>query len=233
MSTSAPPSKKSAQNPPARTLTLAEMPETLPLFPLSGVLLLPRGRLPLNVFEPRYLAMVEEAFRNKRLIGMIQPVGEGLAPNGQPKLFQVGCAGRIHSFNETEDGRYLISLMGVARFRVVEELDMREGFRRVKVDWQHYANDLDSNKNCLIDRACLLDHLRRYFNLQGIASEWDVIEKTDDHKLITSLAMVCPFSPCEKQALLEATSMEECCNLLNTLMDMAGMEDEDGNTPKH
>ena len=214
-------------------LAFEDLPKELIVFPLPGALLLPHGRLPLNIFEPRYLALVEEALAFRRLIGMIQPTGELEPDSTRAKLFQVGCAGRIHSFNEIEDGRYLISLVGVARFRIVEEVEMRRGFRRVRADWQAYLADLSGGKACLVNRSGLLEQLRCYFNLQGIASEWEMIEKTDDEKLITSLAMICPFTPCEKQALLEAPDMEERCRLLTTLMNMASLEDEECEAVRH
>lgn len=210
-----------------------DLPEILPVFPLGGVMLLPRGRLPLNIFEPRYLAMVEAAMAQGRFIGMVQPKGESDA-QGCQKLFGVGCAGRITAFNETDDGRYLISLCGVARFKIAEELEMQRGFRRVRADWTPYLADMEPPKPCLIDRAHLIGRIRLYFQLQGIVGELDMVEKSCDEKLITSLAMICPFSPCEKQALLEARTMEDRCTLLMALMDMATQERScDGDVLRH
>lgn len=211
-----------------------DLPETLPIFPLSGVLLLPQGRLPLNIYEPRYLAMVEEALAHKRLIGMVQPTGQ-VGSDGTPALFRVGCAGRIHSFNESEDGRFLISLYGVCRFRIREELELKQGFRRVRAEWDEFLTDLSPPRAAIVDRAKLIQHMRCYFKLQGVAGDWDMIEKTDDARLIISLAMICPFQPNEKQALLEAKNVEECCHLLTMLMDMALLEDcdQDGEGVKH
>jgi Lon protease-like protein len=203
-----------------------DLPEIIPIFPLSGVMLLPRGRLPLNIFEPCYIAMVEHALTQRRMIGMIQPSGEA-SLCGKPKVFQVGCAGRIHSFNETEDGRLLISLIGVSRFRVAEETGMQQGFRNVRADWSPFLQDLEAPKACLIDRDNLIGHIRNYFQIQGLSCELELIEKSNDEKLITSLAMVCPFTPCEKQALLEAPTMEARCKLLITLMDMAPADRDD------
>jgi Lon protease-like protein len=210
-----------------------DLPEILPLFPLSGVLLLPGGKLPLNIFEPRYLAMVEAAMGQKRLIGMVQPTGH-VDADGRPQIFQVGCAGRIHSFNETEDGRFLIGLAGVCRFRIKAETEMQQGFRRAHVTWSEYLADLDAPPPLLIDRSGLMEHMRCYFKLQGVAGDWPMIEKTDDCKLITSLAMICPFLPSEKQALLEAKTTEERCRLLTALMDMAVLcDDDDKDNVKH
>lgn len=205
-----------------------DLPEVLPIFPLAGVLLLPGGRLPLNIFEPRYIAMIEEALAHKRLVGMVQPTGQTL-PDGRPHVFQVGCAGRIHSLNETDDGRFLISLFGVCRFRIREEVQGLKGFRCVQADWTDYLADLEGpQKSGGIDRQKLMQHMRTYFKLQGVNGDWDMIEKSPDCRLLTSLAMICPFSPSEKQALLEARTVEERCRLLTTLMDMAlhGEEDE-------
>lgn len=211
-----------------------DLPDTLPIFPLAGVLLLPGGRLPLNIFEPRYIAMIEEALAHGRFVGMVQPTDHTL-PDGRPQVFQVGCAGRIHSLNETEDGRYLISLLGVCRFRVQEELQGNKGFRMVRADWSDYLNDLRGPQPALIDREKLMAHMRCYFKLQGVHGDWDMIEKSPDCRLLTSLAMICPFSPSEKQALLEAKTVEERCQLLMTLMDMAmhGEDDEDCDRRRH
>jgi Lon protease-like protein len=210
-----------------------DLPQTLPIFPLAGVMLLPSGRLPLNIFEPRYVAMVEEALGNKRLIGMVQPTGH-TDPDGKVQIFQVGCAGRIHSFNETEDGRFLINLQGICRFRIAEELELQRGFRRVRPLWDEYLPDLTMPKPATIDRENLQKHMKCYFKLQGVAGDWDTIEKTDDCRLITSLAMICPFTPSEKQALLEAKDTEERCRLLVTLMDMALLgDDEETESVKH
>jgi uncharacterized protein len=212
-----------------------DLPEMIPIFPLAGVLLLPGGRLPLNIYEPRYLAMVEEALAHKRLFGMVQPTGVP-NPGGGCQTFKVGCAGRIHSFNETDDGRLLISLVGVCRFRIREETELRNGFRSVRAEWDDYLGDLtESCKPACVDRDNLVRHMKCYFKLQGVAGDWEVIEKTDDNKLITSLAMICPFQPSEKQALLEAKTIEERCRLLTTLMDMALLseDDGDGDTVRH
>jgi len=210
-----------------------DFPPTLPVFPLSGVILLPRGRLPLNIFEPRYLAMVEEAFAAKRMIGMVQPTGE-TGPYAMPKLYEVGCMGRIHSFSETDDGRYLISLCGVSRFRIIEELEMYKGFRRVTYDLSAFQADQDVPPPCAVDRASLIQNIRMYFDVRGIGGQLDLVEKSSDEKLITSLAMICPFNPCEKQALLEAPNLEERCKLLTMLMSMATLErDQDCQPLRH
>ncbi|WP_119167339.1 LON peptidase substrate-binding domain-containing protein [Algihabitans albus] len=206
------------------------LPEILPIFPLSGVLLLPGGRLPLNVFEPRYLAMARDAIASDRLIGMVQPVEdpEGGAESPPPhkaaaSVYEVGCAGRITAFSETDDGRLLITLSGLARFRVVEELELKEGYRRVRADWSRWREDLQAAEINTggIDRPRLMQALRGYFANTGLSGDWDAIEETPDERLITSLAMICPFEPSEKQALLEATDLSERARTMTTIMEMS------------
>ncbi|GAB0116797.1 LON peptidase substrate-binding domain-containing protein [Acidisoma sp. 7E03] len=186
----------------------AELQTAIAVFPLPGALLLPGGRLPLNIFEPRYLAMVETAMAEGRLFGMIQP--DARRPEGPqgPGLFSVGCLGRITSFAETEDGRLVISLLGLIRFRVVEELEMQRGFRRLQVDYAPFQEDLQPpTEPWALDREPLLSALRGYFDRQGLSADWDAIAALDDEALVTALCMICPFSPSEKQALLEAETV--------------------------
>jgi Lon protease-like protein len=199
------------------------LPDIIPVFPLSGVVLLPGARLPLNIFEPRYLAMIEDALGQGRIIGMIQPN----VPEGQetplPPLYNVGCAGRITSFNETEDGRYLIGLTGVCRFAVAEELPMEKAYRRVKPDWKRFALDVNVVDEREIDRQRLFGILKPYFKLQGIAADWNAVQNTPNDMLISSLAMICPLAPNERQALLEAPTLHERADLLMALLEMATM----------
>jgi Lon protease-like protein len=203
-----------------RPITRAEdLPATLPVFPLTGVLLLPRGRLPLNIFEPRYLAMFDDALASNRMIGMIQPSADPL-PGASPALFAVGCAGRIVSFNETGDGRYLIALDGVARFRVAEELPLHRGYRRVAPDWTDYANDLNE-QSFTLDRSRFIDLLQIYFRQNDLSVDWDMLRQAPDERLLTSLAMVCPFESNEKQALLEAGCLSDLARLMITLLEIA------------
>ena len=214
------------------------LPEILPLFPLTGVLLLPRGRLPLNIFEPRYKAMIEDALGGERLIGMIQPsepqrdnIGEGPV---NPPLYPVGCAGRITQFSETDDGRYLVTLTGVSRFRIREELPLVSGYRRVVPDWQPFAADRHAGEPGF-DRARLLRGLKGYFTQRQISADFEAIEKAPGEYLVTSLAMACPFAPNEKQALLEAADPDERARLLTTLVEMAAIEpsNEDSGGTRH
>ncbi len=206
------------------------LPEILPVFPLSGVLLLPGGRLPLNIFEPRYRAMVEDCLATPdRLIGMIQPLDpEDRSRN--PDLYRIGCAGRLTSFEETADGRYLITLTGVSRFAVVEELPLRRGYRPMRVDWRPFTPDLDDQQPQDFDRARLLRGLRGYLTHHGVAADWGSVEQAPDDVLITTLAMVCPFSASEKQALLESADTEDRASTMIALIEMALM-DKDNSGP--
>ncbi len=196
---------------------------TLPVFPLSGVLLLPRGQLPLNIFEPRYLAMVDDALGSDRLIGMVQPV-DPASREAAPAIYDTGCAGRIASFEETDDGRYLITLAGVSRFRIAEELPRQRGYRRVRPDWHPFASDLAAGEDGVLDRARLGAALTSYFRRHGISASWEAIEDAPDERLITCLSMICPFSPSEKQALLEAPSLTERGQLMMTMLEMAVLD---------
>jgi uncharacterized protein len=197
------------------------LPTRFPIFPLPGAILLPNGNLPLNIFEPRYLHMTRDAMRTDRVIGMIQPrVGVASKP---PCLFPVGCAGRITSFAETEDGRYLITLTGVCRYDVVEELSVGTPYRQVMASFDRWQGDLEppSPPDCL--RAPLLEALRRYFDVYEISCDWNQIEAAPLGGLTTSLAMICPFEACEKQALLEAADHDQRCRILTSLLQMGAL----------
>jgi Lon protease-like protein len=209
--------------------TFDQLPEIVPIFPLTGVLLLPRGKLPLNVFEPRYLAMTEDALAGNRMIGIIQP-SDPLSRASVPPVYPIGCAGRITSFSETDDGRYLITLTGVCRFETVRELPILHGYRRVDVSWERFAADLEESGPALFDRARLVEGLRTYFKIQGISANWDAIESTPDERLVTSLAMICPFEPSEKQALLECGSLSERANMMIAIIEMSVLDKRGGDT---
>lgn len=189
------------------------LPEEIPIFPLGGVLLLPRGQLPLNIFEPRYLAMVDDAIRTHRLIGMVQPKGDG-------GVYAVGCAGRITSFHETSDGRNEIVLSGLCRFRIEDELAQKSGYRRVKAGWGDFKKDLEPMSCLDMDRARLKKLLKQYFEQQGLTCSWDAVDSAGDEKLITSLAMICPLSPSDKQALLETPCCKERAKMFITLLEI-------------
>jgi Lon protease-like protein len=185
-----------------------DLPRDFPIFPLPGALLLPRGKLPLNIFEPRYLAMTEDALGAGRMFAMIQP--DPRQPEGPtgPGLYRIGCLGRLVSFSETDDGRYLITLFGLTRFTVAEELPMRRGYRRVRADFSAFAADLAAEGEAEpgYDRAVLLQSLRGYFTRRGFEANWDAINQMPDDALVVTLSMVCPFEPAEKQALLETVT---------------------------
>jgi len=213
-----------------------DLPRELPVFPLTGVLLLPRGRLPLNIFEKRYLAMFDDAIGGDRLIGMIQPSDPGAdnaaANDRGPPLYSVGCAGRITSFSETGDGRYMVALDGVARFRIVEELELRRGYRRVAADWSPYTADLGEDGGT-VDRHRLIELLQAYFRQHQLSANWDAIGQTPDERLVTSLAMICPFEPPEKQALLEADCLSDRAKLMMSLLEIAIAGHGGGGHPRH
>ena len=217
---------------PAFHPAFEELPPEIAVFPLAGALLLPRGRLPLNVFEKRYLAMTLDSLADGRMFGMIQPrAGEPAGATG-PALFRTGCLGRLSSFAETEDGRILITLTGVSRFRVAEELPTRRGYRRVRADYAPYRGDLDlSERPIALDRAALMEALRPFFRARGIEANWDAMEQTSDSMLVLTLAMVCPFDPLEKQALLEAGTPDERASTLVTLLQMGAQAGPQGGAP--
>ena len=206
------------------------LPDTLPIFPLSGVLLLPGGKLPLNIFEPRYLAMIFDSLAGHRMIGMVQPVqpggfaGDGLpADDGVPKVHQVGCAGRVVSFSETEDGRLLLALSGVCRFQIGRELDLAHGgYRRVSANFSAYRADLDqADEIVTLDRERLMAGLAAFFRGKNLSTDWDAVKKADDLNLVNSLSMVLPFGPAEKQALLEAPDTSARAKLLIAFLEMS------------
>lgn len=197
-----------------------DLPGEFAVFPLTGALLLPQGRLPLNIFEPRYLAMTLDALAEGRMFGMIQPNPvEPPGPNG-PGLYRVGCLGRLSSFSETEDGRLLITLTGLIRFRVAAEISMRRGYRRVRPDFTGFAEDLDLEARPALDRERLERTLRAYFRAKGIDANWQAVKETPDAALVTTLCMICPFDPREKQALLEAATLDERAEMLLALIEM-------------
>lgn len=199
-----------------------DLPETIPVFPLPGALLLPHGHLPLNIFEPRYLNLTADALGQGRMMGMVQPVHAEADPvSDTAELYRTGCLGRITSFAETDDGRFLITLTGVSRFRIVDELESVRGYRRAAVRYDAFAHDLQEDTGATADRQRLLDAVRAYFQLQGIDTDWAAIKEAPDGALVTSLAMTCPFEPREKQALLECPGLIERGELLTTLMEMA------------
>jgi uncharacterized protein len=200
------------------------LPATLPIFPLPGTLLLPGGKLPLQIFEPRYLMMTRDALASDRLIGMIQPSDQDSETEGlvahTAALYPVGCAGRISSFSETDDGRFLITLTGVCRFAIEREIPTVGGYRRVVPDFARFRADLGPDDSAPIDRRRLLNALQAYFANQQISLDLKAIAEVPDDKLVTSLAMVCPFEAKEKQALLEAGDLSERSRVMIALLEL-------------
>ncbi|GAB4196675.1 MAG: LON peptidase substrate-binding domain-containing protein [Thalassobaculales bacterium] len=214
------------------TPAFEDLPAAIPIFPLEGVLLLPRGRLPLNIFEPRYLEMTRAALAApQRLIGMIQP--RPGSSGREPPVFETGCAGRITSFSETDDGRYLITLTGVCRFTVAQELPGVAGYRIVQPDWSRFRADFDAPGAVDFDRPRFEAALKRYFTAHGIQADWEAVTQSPEERLITSLAMICPFSPLEKQALLEAPDLAARAEAMTALVEMAVAELPGGDGAKH
>jgi Lon protease-like protein len=211
----------------------AALPAILPIFPLTGVLLLPRGRLPLNIFEPRYLAMTRDALAGERMIGMVQPSDPAI-PGSNPPVYPIGCAGRITSFSEADDGRFLITLTGTCRFRIREELPLLEGYRRVAPEWRDFARDLEGEVEPVFDRERLIRGLKGYFQQHQMSADWDAITSVPAARLLTSIAMLCPFDPSEKQALLEASDLDDRAGLLTAIVEMAVLNrPSDGTGARH
>jgi len=201
-----------------------DLPAEFAVFPLPGALLLPRGRLPLNIFERRYLAMTEDALAHGRMFAMIQPdLSLPETPNG-PGLYRIGCLGRLSSFSETEDGRLLITLTGLARFSIVSEIDGVRGYRRVIGDFSRYRADMAEAPETTFDREVMLAALKGYFGQRGVEPNWDAINRLPDEALVVTLAMVCPFEPVEKQALLEAPTDADRADTLLALLRMGAAE---------
>ena len=199
-----------------------DLPEVIPVFPLPGALLLPRGQMPLNIFEPRYLAMIDDALRDgHRLIGMIQPDPAHPGPDDKPNLFKVGCVGRITQLAESGDGRYLLELTGVARFRVEEELKVSTPYRQCRVTFSAFTDDFVARKGEeAVDRPALLAALRNFLKANKLKADWEGIENAPNEALVNALAMMSPYGPPEKQALLEAPDLKTRAEILVAVTEM-------------
>jgi hypothetical protein len=212
----------------------ADLPEILSVFPLDGALLLPRGHMPLNIFEPRYLAMVDDALRDgHRLIGMIQPDPAHAGTPERPNLYRIGCAGRMTQLAETGDGRYLLQLTGVARFRIVTELKVATAYRQCEVDFMPFADDFIARRGEeLVDRESVLEALTAFLKANDVKADWDGIESAPNEALVNALAMMAPFDPAEKQAMLEAPDLKTRAEILVAVTEiaLAKMQTE-GDTP--
>ncbi|WP_375266947.1 LON peptidase substrate-binding domain-containing protein [Planktotalea sp.] len=200
-------------------IKIGDLPDMLPAFPLPGALLLPRSRLPLHIFEPRYLAMIDDALKTQgRLIAMVQP---NPGRDGDDKgLHTIGCAGRITQFSETEDGRYMLTLSGVSRFRLVGEVDGFAPYRRIEVNWDGFDQDLKASEtDVAFDREKFLNLLSKYFTYRDLSADWETLKDADDELLVNSLSMMLDFEPEDKQALLEAPSLSTRRETLVTLIE--------------
>jgi len=198
-----------------------DLPPEFAVFPLTGALLLPRGKLPLNIFEPRYLAMALDSLAAGRMFGMVQPDPNAATLEHGPGLYRVGCLGRLSSFSETDDGKLLVTLTGLIRFTIDSEIDMHHGYRRVRGDFSRYIDDLDlSAPPAALDRDKMLAALRGYFAQRGVDANWEAIRRMPDDALVVTLAMACPFEAVEKQALLEAPTPAERAATLLALLQM-------------
>jgi Lon protease-like protein len=200
----------------------ADLPEIVPVFPLSGALLLPRGQMPLNIFEPRYLAMIDDALRDgHRLIGMIQPDVTHSSDSERPSLFKVGCVGRITQLAESGDGRYIIELTGVSRFEVVEEMAASTPYRQCRVDYFPFVDDFTARKGeDEVDREALLEALTEFLKANHLKVDWEGIESAPNEALVNALAMMSPYGPAEKQALLEAPDLKTRAEVLVAVTEM-------------
>jgi len=199
-------------------MPVTDLPDTIPVFPLPGALLLPRARLPLHLFEPRYLAMLEDVMKTPhRLVGMVQPYD---APGAAGRLHSIGCAGRLTAFSETEDGRYMVTLSGMSRFRISKEVEGFTPYRRCDVSWQGFERDLGPvETDVAFDRDAFMTLLGRFFADRGLSTDWESLREAEDELLINSLSMLCPFEPEDKQALLEAPSLSTRRETLVTLIE--------------
>jgi Lon protease-like protein len=199
-----------------------DLPEVISVFPLPGALLLPRGQMPLNIFEPRYLAMIDDALRDgHRLIGMIQPDPSHAGPADAPPLFKIGCVGRITQLAESGDGRYLIELTGVARFRVEQELPVKTDYRQCRVTYVPFTNDFIARKGeDAVDREAVLAALRAFMKANDLKADWEGIDQAPNEALVNALSMMSPYGPAEKQALLEAPDLKTRAELLVAITEI-------------
>lgn len=208
--------------------TLNDIPASVPVFPLSAALLLPGGRMPLNIFEPRYLEMVDSSLGGSRLIGMVQPRLDGAArADGEPELCEVGGLGRITSFSESGDGRYLVALQGVCRFRIESEVAVRSPWRQARII--PFLGDLDMETGAdEVDRTGLLRAFRAYLDANGLDADWESVAKAENATLVNALSMMSPYGPAEKQALLEAPDLKTRAETLIAITEMALAEGGEG-----
>lgn len=198
-----------------------DCPLVIPVFPLTGALLLPRGQMPLNIFEPRYLAMIDDAIRGHRIVGIIQPEPESGRQSSAPPLLHVGCIGRITQFAETGDDRYILTLTGISRFRLVEELSVTTPYRQARVSYEDFAIDFTARAGeDEVDRNGLLKALRAFAKANDLKIDWKGVNEAPNEALVNALAMMCPFGPREKQALLEAPDLRHRAEVLVAITEI-------------
>ena len=210
-----------------------DLADVIPVFPLPGALLLPRGQMPLNIFEPRYLAMIDDALRGHRLIGMIQPDAANPGPENKPNLYKVGCVGRITQLAETGDGRYLLQLTGIARFRIDEELRVTTPYRQCRVTYTSFTDDFTARKGeDEVDRASVLRALSDFLTANNLKADWEGIENAPNEALVNALAMMSPYGTAEKQALLEAPDLKTRADMLIAMTEIElAKKNTGGETP--
>jgi uncharacterized protein len=210
-----------------------DLPDVIPVFPLAGALLLPRGQMPLNIFEPRYVAMVDDALAGRRLIGMIQPDPAQRGSKDNPKLYRIGCIGRLTQFGETGDGRYLIELTGVARFTIVDELSVTTPYRQCRVDYAPFADDFVARRGeDAVDRKALLAALAAFLKANDLKADWGGIENAPNEALVNALAMMSPYGAAEKQAMLEAPDLKSRAEILVAITEIElAKANTEGETP--
>ena len=199
-----------------------DLPTILPIFPLPGALLLPKSKLPLHIFEPKYLEMVDEVLKNPfRLIGMLQ-TKQTSTVSDIGNLYGIGCAGRISNFSETDDGRYMITLSGVSRFKIVKLVESFSPYIKAEVEWRDFSEDQEKTKiDNDFDRDSFFSLLKKYFAIKGLKTDWESLREADEEIIVNSLSMLCPFDVEEKQALLESKNLKERRKMINTLMELS------------
>ena len=209
-----------------------QLPNIIPVFPLSNFIIFPETTVPLNIFEPRYIQMVDDAMKGERIIGMVQPKNSS---QSIPALYDIGCAGKIKSFNETEDGRYLIVLAGIARFKITKELANKKLYRECEVNFGEFSNDINFEKEDIkfSDLELIFKNLKSLFNKHDYIINWKELEKQSLNQTINILSMSSPFSLEEKQALLEANTLNERAKLMNIILEMSVFGEGDQNVKRH
>lgn len=207
-----------------------QLPEIVPIFPLAGAVVLPGVQLPLNIFEPRYLRMVQHALAEEHIIGMVQPIGDD---DDDQAIHRIGCAGRITSYSETNDGRIVMVLTGFCRFRVLEEVEPLAGFRRVHASWEEFAGDYNTETPRITDRDLFMGSLRSFCTRRQVDIPWDDIAKMADDDLVNLLCTHLPLDAGDKQALIETVALQERATLMRGLMDMSALAGGDGAIQRH